>query len=348
MMTKADPMTAMTARPQQGPSWNRRMVPFMAASMGFLFLSFLLVSFHAWFYTDAAVQAARIGALRSLLVADEPATPSPDLAGRVVHARGVAVAGQPVSDTGMGIAFEGTLAVQRVVERFRGGRKGSLTPDEMHHLASPGAHLGGWSLTEPLLAADPSALEPLRPGTDFRPPPGMRISESDPFGAYQTGRPETPASDPAASLTDGDRRLTYRALRAGPLSVIAAVDGTGRKLVPVRIDGNKVALLAGGTVDAATMIADSLKEANTTRLTVTLWAFAAGWVLFMIPALWTPIPRRIALTIVPLAGIAATLGAAMAAAVPGGIGGSFVAGQTGVILYVLALALLARRRNSLD
>lgn len=346
-MTMKSESTTATGAPPQGLSWNQRIVPFMAASVGFLFLSFVLVSLYAWFYTDAAVQAARVGALRSLLVSSEPASPSPDLAGRVVHVRGTATVGQPVADTSIGVTFERALTVQRIVERFRSGRNAGWNPDEMRHLPSPGVRLGGWSLTEPLLAAAPSALEPMRPGADYRLPAGMMLSESDPWAAYHVNSAKARTSDPAKHLADGDRRLMYRALRDGPLSVIAAVDKTGQELVPVRIDGDNVALLANGAVDAAVMIDDALKDANATRVETTLWAFAVGWAAFLIPALWAPMRRWAALTLVPLAGVVATLGAAMAAAVPGGIAGSFLAGQAVATAYVLVIVLLARRRGAL-
>ncbi len=340
-------MTATAASPKQSVPWNQRMVPFMGASVGFFFLSFLLVSFYAWFYTDAAVQAARVSELRSLLVGTEPAAPAPALAGRVVHVRGTATAGAPVADTALGVTFEKTLTAQRVVERFRSGRNAGWNPDEMRHLPSSGARLGGWALTEPLLTAAPSALEVLRPGLDYRLPAGMLASESDPYGAYQMSSEKAQASDPTKHLASGDRRLMYRVLRDGPLSVIAAVDSTGRGLVPARIEGDNVALMASGNVDAEVMIDEALQEANATRIETTLWALAVGWVAFMIPALWAPMRRWIALTLVPLAGTAATLGASMAAAVPGGIGGSFLAGQVAAAGYVLLIVLLARRRGAL-
>lgn len=56
-------MTLTVASPKQSVPWRQRMVLFMAASVAFLFLSFVLVSIHAWFYTDAAVRAAHVGTL---------------------------------------------------------------------------------------------------------------------------------------------------------------------------------------------------------------------------------------------------------------------------------------------
>lgn len=331
--------------PQQNRSWNQKVVPFMAALIGFFFLNFVLVSLYAWFYTDAAVQAAQVGALRSRLADSRPASPSPDLAGRVVHVRGVAAAGRPIEDSTTGVVFERTLTVKRVVERFRAGRNGGWSPDEMRQISSPGAQLDGWLLTEAVLAADPTPLKPLRPGADYRLPPGMLLSASDPFSAYQVSDNKAPEADPATRLAGGDRRLMYRALPAGPLSVIAAVDSTGKSLVPVRIGGDDAALLASGSVDAEAMIDDALKDANAARLETTLWALAAGWAVFVIPAFWAPLRRRIALTLVPLAGIVATVGAAMLAAVPGGIGGGFIAGQAVAAGYVLLIVLRARRHG---
>lgn len=322
------------------------MVLFMAASVAFLFLSFVLVSIHAWFYTDAAVRAAHVDTLRSLLASDEPATPNSDLAGRVVYVRGTAAASQPITDTSLGVTFERTLAVQRVVERYRSGRKTGWIPEETQYIPSPGARLDGWALTETLLAAAPSALETLRPGEDYQPPAGMVLSDSDPYGVFQaSGKAQSP--DPMYLPAAGDRRVVYRVLRDGPLSVIAAVDESGQGLVPLRMDRDDLALVAKGSVDAAVMIDDALEDASAARVEATLWALAVGWAVFMIPALWAPMRRWIALTLVPLAGVLATLGAAMAAAVPGGLAGSFFAGQAVATGYVLLVGLLAWWRGAL-
>ncbi|WP_188092412.1 TMEM43 family protein [Azospirillum sp. B21] len=339
-------MTDTVASTKPSVPWRQRTVLFMMASVTFLFLSFLLVSAYAWFHTDAAVRVARVGELRSLLVSLDPAKPGPDLAGRVVYVQGTAAAGQPITDSSTGVIFENTLITQRIVERYRGGRKAGWTPEETQFMPSSGARLDGWALTDPLLAATPSALGPLRPGEDYRLPAGMVLADSDPHAAYQpsgNARDSDPVSHPAAN----DRRLLYRTLRDGPLSVIAAVDRSGHGLVPLRIDGDDVALLANGSVDAATMVESVLKNANTARAETMLWALAAGWVLFLIPAIWAPVQRWIALTIVPLGGILATLTAASVAAVPGGVAGSFLTGQTVALGYVLLIGLAARRRGVL-
>ena len=322
------------------------MVLFMAASVAFLFLSFVLVSIHAWFYTDAAVRAAHVGTLQSLLASDEPATTKSDLAGRVIYVRGTAAASQPITDTSLGVTFERALAVQRVVERYRSGRKTGWIPEETQYIQSPGARLDGWALTETLLAAAPSALETLRPGEDYQPPAGMVLSDSDPYGVFRPSGKAQPSDSVYRPAAD-DRRIVYRVLRDGPLSVIAAVDKSDRGLVPLRIDREDLALVAKGSVDAAAMIEDALEDTNAARVEATLWALAAGWAVFMIPAFWAPMRRWIGLTLVPLAGVMATLGAAMAAAVPGGLGGSFFAGQAVATGYVLLVGLLAWRRGTL-
>lgn len=346
MITRTDAMTDTLASTKPSVPWRQRTVLFMMASVTFLFLSFLLVSAYAWFHTDAAVRVARVDELRSRLASLEPAKPGPDLAGRVVYVRGKAAAGQPITDASTGVTFENTLITQRVVERYRGGRKAGWSPEETQFMPSSGARLDGWALTDPLLAAMPSALETMRPGEDYRLPAGMVRSVSDPHAAYQpsgSAQDHDPVSRPAAN----DRRLIYRTLRDGSLSVIAAVDRSGHGLVPLRIDGDDVALLANGSVDAATMVDDVLKKANAARAETMLWTLAAGWVLFLVPAFWAPVRRWIALTIVPLGGILATLTAATVAAVPGGVAGSFLTGQAVALGYVLLIGLAARRRGIL-
>lgn len=346
MTMQTDPATATAVSPQPRMPWHRRTVLFMAVSVVFFFLSFMLVSVYAWFHTDAALQAARVDSLRLLLASDEPASPGSDLAGRVVHVQGIAAAGQPITDSTLGVTVEKALTVQRVVEQYRKGRNAGWSPEETQHMASPGARLGKWALADTLLAAAPSALGTLRPGGDYQPPAGMVLSKRDPDRVYQaSGTMQTP--DPAERPAAGDRRVLYRALRDGPLSVIAAVGQTGRDLVPLRIDGVNMALVAQGSVDASTMIDDALKDANAARAQTMLWALAVGWVLFLVPAFWAPMRRWIALTIVPLGGILATLAAATAAAVPGGLAGSFLAGQAVALGYVLLIGLFAQRRGVL-
>ncbi|WP_170295878.1 TMEM43 family protein [Azospirillum brasilense] len=339
-------MTDTVASAKPSVPWRQRTVLFMMASVTFLFLSFLLVSAYAWFHTDAAVRVAHVGELRSLLASPEPAKPGPDLAGRVVYVRGTATAGKPITDSSTGVTFENSLIIQRIVERYRGGRKAGWSPEETQFMPSSGARLDGWALTDPLLAATPSALEPLRPSEDYRLPAGMVLSVSDPHGAYQpsgSARDFDPVSHPTAN----DRRLMYRTLREGALSVIAVADRSGRGLVPLRIDGDDVALVANGSVDAATMVEDVLKNANAARAETMLLALAAGWVLFLIPAFWAPVRRWTALIIVPLGGILVTLAAASVAAVPGGVAGSFLAGQAVALGYVLLIGLAARGRGTL-
>ena len=90
------------------------MVLFMAASVAFLFLSFVLVSIHAWFYTDAAVRAAHVGTLQSLLASDEPATTKSDLAGRA----GIGTNTVSNLESGRNVGFEAVVRVAMVLGRI--------------------------------------------------------------------------------------------------------------------------------------------------------------------------------------------------------------------------------------
>lgn len=342
MSTSTDP-----AAFAPNPFWNRRMVPFMAASVGFLFLSFILVSIFAWLYTDATAQAGRVRDLGARLASQdpgqEPAAPSPALAGRVVYVRGAAT-GPTVVDPDTKISFHGVVAVERTVEKYRGGRAAGWRLEDISILPAPDARVGAWTLTGPLLAAAPETLRTLRPKADFQPPAGLSLSETEPLGVYVANGKPALTDDPAHRRSDGDRRMTYRALPAGLISVIAVADPTGQALGPLKIDGVNVALLASGALDPAALADAAAKHADATVVKTMLTALAVAWALFIIPAVWTPLSRRAAFTAAPLAGAAATLAAAMAAA-PAGIAAAYLAGQTAAALYLAAMAYFARNRQ---
>lgn len=324
------------------PFWNRRMVPFMAAAVGFLFLSFILVAVFAWFYTDAAAQAARIRELGARLVAQEPAQPSAALAGRVVYVRGAAV-GPAAQDADTQISFPGAVAVERTKEIYRGGRTEGWRLDDISVLPAPALRIGGWALNEAALAAAPEALTPLRPGADFRPPAGLLLSPTESMGVYADNGKRALTDDPAHRRSAGDRRMTYRGLAPGAVSLIALADRTGEKLEPLNLDGVKVALLATGDVAAADLIGAATSQAYAVKLKTVLATLAVAWGLFVIPAAWTTLGRWSKFAAAPLAGAAATLAAGMAAA-PFGVAAAYLAGQIAAAAYLAAMAFYARRR----
>jgi len=348
MTTATSPTTATPPTRGKGVPWNRQLVPFMAALVGFVFMSFVVIGLYAWSYAEAAMQVARLHTLQDMLGSAAPAAaPSPALAGRVVHVQGTAKVDQAARDDGVGAVFDGALAVRRDMERYRSGRSAGWQMIDVRVLTAPGARVDGWPLSDRLLSRATAPFEPLEAGKDYRLPMGWLASPSEPYGLYQPAKEPAAGADPAERLHDGDKRVGYQAVPLGATSVVARVDAAGRELVPVRINGDDVALIAGGTVDSQTMFAAALSSLNAVRLQATVSAFGFGWAIYIIPALWMPAARRWMLfTLVPMAGIAATLGVSMMAAATAGIAGAFVAGQFAATAYVALIAVLARRANA--
>lgn len=325
--------------------FKKKLIPTMASTTAFIFLSFALVSVFTWFYAAPTQWLTRIEALRTLLTnrGGEALAPAPGLAGLVVYVSGITAAAQPLSDGETGVVIPNALTAQRLSERFRIGRNASWNLQGIAYFTAPGAQLGGWTLTEPLLATTTPVLTPTRPGQDHPTPPGASLSKDDPFSFYIVQGGQTVADASAKPFATGDLRFGYRALPHGALSVIAQADKSGIGLTPLRLDdGEASALVRLGTVDAATMLNDAAAVANGKRLQALGLALASGWLVFAIPGLWAPFPRWKALLAAPLAGTLVTLAVAMAAVPAGGVGGGFFAGQFAAFAYA-ALMFMATR-----
>ncbi|WP_207458984.1 TMEM43 family protein [Azospirillum sp. SYSU D00513] len=307
----------------------------------------MAVALTGWIVGDSAVRDRQLAALRAALTVDAPASPSPALAGQVVYARGRSVTGQVVADEEFGVTLSDKLFAYRRTEVWRSGRTAGWEDEDVTTYVATDARLGGWELDPAVLsAADPyRTLDLLLAGKDYPVPEGWFLRGAATAGHSHRLVDAAERNDDPDDNSDGDRRLSYRALPAGELSVVARVDPTGMRLVPLPVEDAALSLIGTGTQPPEALFAQAGALIDDDRSFAVVASFALAWLGYAFAAAWVRLAHwALALTLVPALASALTVGAAALAASTGSIllgllAGGAVAGGLGKLLVRRALRL---------
>lgn len=305
----------------------------------------MAVGFTAWILGDAAVRARDLAALRAALENEAPAEPAAGLAGRVVHARGAARTEQITEDADVGVTLTGPLATYRLIETWRSGRNSGWQDTDAVGYTATDARMGAWQIgPEVLQAADTyRTLILLQAGRDYPVPQGWSLREGlPPTHAYQLVDAAERAGDTGDS--SGDRRLSYRVLPSGPLSIVAAVDETGARLVPFRTGEAAIALVGIGDAEPAALFAAETAKLDGDRGFILAMAALLSWVGFAFPVIWARWAHwAVGLFVIAPIFAAATVAATAMAANTGSAILAFVAGMAVALATVAPIVRQALR-----
>jgi hypothetical protein len=305
-----DRVSAVTSR-----SWLGRLRDSLIGSVIGLLLVVAAVALLAWNEGNEVAALRSLDLAARLVVEAPPDRIDPALAGRLVHLSGTLEAAAPARDPLFGVIDPRAVRLERRVEMFQwqetsssstqksfgGGSTTQTTYDyqpvwseraidsgpfhaRSGHLNPPwnptnltsdatDVRLGPYGLDAAVLERlAPSAPAGLPDGAAL--PPGWRRGET---GPYRGRDPEQPAI--------GDARVTFRAVPAGPASIIAGQQGD-RLAAFAAPDGRPIALAAEGVASAAAMVSAGRSAARNLAWGLRLAGFLlclAGLVLLVRP-----------------------------------------------------------------